>query len=105
MPGVLSQLLWAVAPSLVVGIIMALWNKQQKSRENARKDAETAQVKSETLRISLLLATAQLSYACAMAIKRGSPNGEMETAFAQYNEAMQTFRNFEREQLVKTTDL
>lgn len=105
LPDILSQLLWAIAPGLIVGIIMALWNKQQKNRDSEREDAEKARLKSETLRISLLLATAQLSYASAMAIKRGSPNGEMETAFGQYNEAMKEFRQFEREQLVKTTDL
>lgn len=105
MPEILSRLLWACVPSLIVGVTMALWNKQQKKRDDERRESEKERIKSETLRISLLLATAQLSYASAMAIKRGSPNGEMETAFGQYNEAMQEFRQFEREQLVKTTDL
>ena len=105
MPEILSRLLWACVPSLIVGVTMALWNKQQKKRDDERRESEKERIKSETLRISLLLATAQQSYASAMAIKRGSPNGEMETAFGQYNEAMQGFRQFEREQLVKTTDL
>ena len=105
MPEILSRLLWACVPSLIVGVTMALWNKQQKKRDDERRESEKERIKSETLRISLLLATAQLSYASAMAIKRGSPNGEMETAFGQYNEAMKEFRQFEREQLVKTTDL
>ncbi|MEI3501055.1 MAG: hypothetical protein V8Q39_06095 [Anaerovoracaceae bacterium] len=53
------------------------------------------------LRISLLVATAQLSRAVAMAIKRGSPNGEIEEGLEQYNMAMEEFREFEREQIVK----
>ena len=57
--------------------------------------------KSEMLRISLLVATAQLSRAVAMAIKRGSPNGEIEEGLEQYNMAMEEFREFEREQIVK----
>ena len=49
--------------------------------------------------ISLLVATAELSYAITMAIKRGSPNGEVEVAVKRYNKAMEKFREFEREQL------
>ena len=103
MPEMVSQLLWAVAPGLIVGVIMAVWNSRQKGRDSAREESEKARVKSETLRISLLLATAHLSYASAMAIKRGNSNGEMEAAFKQYDEAMTKFRKFEREQIAKNT--
>ena len=103
MPDVIARLLWAILPSLVVGIIMAIWNRQQKGRDSERQEAEKTRLKSETLRISLLLATAQLSYASAMAFKRGSPNGEMETAFEQYNRAMNKFRDFEREQIARNS--
>ena len=66
---------------------------------------EEARVKSELLRISLVLATAKLSYAVAMAIKRGKPNGEIEDGIAQYNKSLERFREFEREQLVRNVDI
>ena len=103
MPQVVNQLLWACAPGIIVGIIMARWNKQQKGREDERKTAEKERIKSEKLRISLLMATAQLSYAVAMAIKRGAPNGEIEAGIDQYENAMQKFREFEREQIAKNS--
>lgn len=103
MPEIISRLLWACAPGIIVGVIMALWNKQQKGREDERRTAERERIKSETLRISLLLSTAQLSYAVAMAIKRGSPNGEIEVGIEQYDKAMKKFREFEREQIAKNS--
>ena len=96
-----SQILWAALPSLLTGIILSVWNSRQKRREIVRDEKEADRRKSEMLRISLLVATAQLSRAVAMAIKRGSPNGEIEEGLEQYNMAMEEFREFEREQIVK----
>lgn len=96
-----SQILWAALPSLLTGIILSVWNSRQKKREIVRDEKEADRRKSEMLRISLLVATAQLSRAVAMAIKRGSPNGEIEEGLEQYNMAMEEFREFEREQIVK----
>jgi len=49
----------------------------------------------------LTVASAQLSYAVAMAVKRGTPNGEMETAIEKYETAMEAFRTYERKQISK----
>lgn len=103
MPETLSRLLWACVPSLIVGVTMALWNKQQKTRDDERRESEKERVKSEMLRISLLLSVAQLSYAVAMAIKRGSPNGEIEAGIEQHDKAMKKFREFEREQIARNS--
>lgn len=96
----LHQAFWAIVPSLVVGIVMAFWNKKQKQKDEKEDEREKRRIKSETLRISLLVASAQLSYAVAMAWKRGEPNGEIEVGIEQYNKAMEKFRQFEREQIV-----
>ena len=99
----LTQILWAVCPSIVVGIFMAFWNRGQKKRDDHTNAREKERLRSETLRISLLVASAQLSYASAMALKRGYANGEVEEAVVQYDKAMREFRAFEREQLVKSS--
>lgn len=112
----MRQLAWSCAPGLIVGVVLAVWNARQKRLEEERKaeakrmeherrEAENARVKSETLRIALVVATAKLSYAVAMAVKRGHPNGEIEEGIEAYNQSLEQFREFEREQLVRNTEI
>ncbi len=91
--------LWAIAPGIIVGIVLAVWNKKQNKKIKADDEKEANEKRKDSLVISLLVATAELSYATTMAIKRGSPNGEVEVAVKRYNKAMDKFREFEREQL------
>ena len=91
----------AALPSLVVGVFMAIWNARQKKYTDAERQRELDRLRAEALEISLLVATAQLSYAVAMAIKRGTANGEVEEGIEQYQRAMGKFREFEREQLAR----
>lgn len=99
----ISQLIWAVAPGIIVGIVMALWNRRQKEKDELDRAADADRVKGEALKLSLLVATAQLSYATTMAMKRGTANGEVEPAVEQYNAAMEAFRSYEREQIARST--
>ena len=101
MEAIVFKALWAILPGIVVGIVMAVWNKRQKARDERAEEKEKERTKSELLRISLLVASAQLSYAVAMAVKRGRPNGEIEVGVAQYEKSMNEFRKFEREQIAK----
>lgn len=101
MDDILIRFLWAIAPSIFVGVAMALFNRQQ-SKRNAREDKLLQdRVEKEMLELDLLLAASQLSYAVAMAIKRGTPNGEMEVAMKQYDKAMDRFRQYERRKLAE----
>lgn len=98
-------LFWAALPGvlsgLIVGVFMAYWNHQQRKRDELAELERAQRKRSEQVRISLLVASAKLSYAVAMAVKRGSPNGEIEQGVAQYQEAMKEFREFERELLAE----
>ena len=78
---------------------MAVWNRKQNKKDAVVSEKEANAKRKEALEISLLVATAELSYATTMAIKRGTPNGEVEVAVKRYNKAMEKFREFEREQL------
>lgn len=40
-----------------------------------------------------------------MAVKRGHPNGEIEEGIEAYNQSLEQFREFEREQLVRNTEI
>lgn len=98
-PNWVLTIIEAMIPSLIVGLFMANWNRKQNAKLATQEEREKSMRKKDSLEISLLVATAELSYAVAMAIKRGAPNGEVEVAIKRYNKAMEKFRDFEREQL------
>lgn len=95
------EALWAVLPGIITGIVLAFWNRRQNRKDSAKSQAEEDRLESEMFRLDLEVATAQLSYAVAMAVKRGSPNGEMEVAVRQYEKAMEKFRKLERKHLAR----
>lgn len=94
-----ETIIMAFAPSLLVGLVLAYWNRKQQKADDEQKVHEASIVESDMLRLDLEVATAQLSYAVAMAYKRGYANGEMEKAIAKYESAMDKFTKFERKQV------
>lgn len=98
---ILVRLTWAVLPGLVVGVVMGVFSRQQKLRDQKNDENDLQRKRSEQIRISLLVASAKLSYAVAMAVKRGKPNGEIEEGVDQYKEAIIAFKQFERELLAE----
>lgn len=91
-----TEIFFALLPSLLVSLYMAFFNRRIAKRDKYSESFDEARRQSDQLKLSLLMATAQLSYAVAVAIKRGHPNGEIEEAAEQYNEALAAFREFER---------
>lgn len=92
---------WAqilLAP-LLTGIMLGYWNRKQSGRLKQREQREAEQLESELKRIDLEVATAQLSYAAAIALRDGRTNGEMQRAIAAYEEAMGKFREVERKHM------
>lgn len=86
----------AALPSLLVGVVLAGFNRARSRRDAEREAQEKGRSEEELVKLSLLVAAAKLSYAVAMAYKRGEPNGEMEDAIGQYREAMTAFKRLER---------
>lgn len=93
------EIFFAVLPSIIVGVFMAIFNRKVSKKDTYSDALLGARQESERIQLNLNLATAQLSYAVAMAIKRGKPNGEIEEAIKQYNIALNDFREFERRQV------
>lgn len=92
----IAELVKMILPSLVVGLLLAWYNRGQAKRDEAAREREVRRADGETVQLALLLATAKLSYAVAMALKRGEPNGEVEDGIEQYRAAMAKFKEFER---------
>ena len=93
------ELIEKLLPSLIVALVMAYWNRKQNKRDTEKSETEKTHIKGEGVKLSLLLATAKLSYATAMGLKRGTFNGEMEDALPEYENALSKFREFERQRV------
>ena len=88
----------AVLPSIVVGVFMAYYNKSQNKKDKEREKIDEARRKESLLALEMQMATAKLAYALAMAVKRGTPNGEVEEGVRAYEEANGKFLDFLNEQ-------
>ena len=96
----LIDILWAAFPGIFTGIVLAAWNKRQKKRDNAADQREADRQRGEIVKLDLLVASAELTRATAVAVKYGHTNGEMTEGLRRYNEAIEQFREYEREQLI-----
>lgn len=97
----IETIIMAILPSLTVGILLAIFNRKQQKKSSEIEEEKEARLESEYLQLNLTVATAQLSYAVAMAVKRGEPNGEIEEGIKAYDKAIRDFRKFEKKQIVK----
>lgn len=100
MEGVLIQIVMAALPSLIVSIVMARWNSVQKREADSKKAQEQRRASVDMRKLDLDVATAELSFEIAMAVKRGTTNGEMDEALSRQKTALEKFREAERAQVV-----
>ena len=98
----LTDIILALLPSLCVSMIMALYTHRQSKRYKDAQAREALRAEGEAVQVSLLVSTAKLSYALAMASVNGSVNGEVEDGINQYREAMKAFKRFERKLVADT---
>jgi hypothetical protein len=94
----LAQVVSAILPSLVVGVFMAFFNRAQKRRDEETESRAAARQKESLLALELNMSTAKLSYATAVALRRGHANGEVEEGMRAYNEAKKKYVDFLNEQ-------
>ncbi|MBQ4047312.1 MAG: hypothetical protein IJC93_02960 [Clostridia bacterium] len=94
----ITPLLSAMIPSLVCGILLALFGRRQSRKDAAVEQRAAARKKESLLSLEMNMASAKLSYAIAMAIKRGTPNGEVEEGVEAYEAAKHKYLTFLNEQ-------
>ena len=97
----ITSYLLGLLPAIITGVTAFYIERGQKRRDEQAQEQQKMKEDREHLEINLLVASAKLSYAVAVAVKRGKPNGEIEEGIEQYNKAMEEFRKFEREQISK----
>ena len=90
--------------ALVQTVLAAIITHSIKKRIDAKAELEHAREamrqKRDELLLHITMADADLSYAVVAAIKRGSPNGEIEKAVEKYNKAMEAYTDFMQSQAI-----
>ena len=81
---------FASVQSVIGGVILYKIKKNDARAQEAQKIKE----KGELLNLEMTAANGKLSYACAMAIKRGKVNGEVEDAVNAYEAAKEKYYEF-----------
>lgn len=97
----IGSFLLGLVPSIVISMVTFYIQRGQKQRDAISEQHRQAQREEALLSMELNMASAQLSYACAMAIKRGSPNGEVEEGIEVYNKAKSDYNHFLHKQGVE----
>ena len=82
------------SPAIVAAVISYRINKKSDQRHEAAEKRHNERAKAERLSMEMQLATADLSYATATAIKRGKANGEVEAGIASYEKAKKDYFDF-----------
>ena len=90
----MTEWLIAIVPTLAVGIFMLYFSRGQKKRDDASIDSAKARKEECLLSLELQMAIAKLSYATAVALKRGYANGEVETEIEAYELAQRKYYTF-----------
>ena len=98
---ILTRFLWSILPSILCGVVMFYFQRGQKARDEKEEKRHALREKESLLQLKMELANGKMSYAVAMALKRGEANGEVEEGISAYNEALAAYNNFVNEQHVK----
>lgn len=85
-------------PSIIAGIVAFYVQRGQKRRDAHFEERSKARKRESLLSLELTMASAKLSYACAMALKRGCANGEVEDAVKDYDKAKHAYYEFMNDQ-------
>ena len=90
----ISGLVATILPSIIAAVVAYRINKKSDKRYEESKRIREEQIKSEKISMEMQAATASLSYACAIALKRGKANGEVEEAVKEYNDAKKKYQDY-----------
>ena len=90
----LTAFLLGLFPSVIAGALAFYIQRAQKRRDTRLEERANNRKQESLLNLEVTMAAAKLSYACAMALKRGAPNGEVEEAVEDYEKAKAAYYHF-----------
>lgn len=92
----------SIASSVFVGICLYIFKRSLDKRDAENAENVKARCKESLLSLDMTMAAADLSYATAIALKRGHANGEVEDGVKTYQKAKESYRKFMDEQATKS---
>lgn len=90
----MQAIIISITQAIIVSMILFYIQRVQKRRDEKIKEQNEARKKESLLALELNMANAHLSHAVAIAVKRGSANGEIEQAIKSYENAKKTYFDF-----------
>lgn len=91
----------SVVQAILAGIITHVIKIQIEKKQAVETKQDEARLKRDKLILQATIANSELSYAVVAAIKRGTPNGEIEIAEKAYHEAIDEYKKFIQEQAIE----
>lgn len=88
-------------PEMGIALAVFYWQRKQKERDAEAEQYREAKRRQDLLAMEMQFANAKLSFATAMALKRGLPNGEIEEGLEAYEKAREKYLHFLNEQAVE----
>ena len=95
-----TTIILALVQTVLAAIITHSIKKRIDAKAELEHTREAMRQKRDALLLHITMADADLSYAVVAAIKRGSPNGEVEKAVEKYNKAMEAYTDFMQSQAI-----
>ena len=95
-----TTIILAVVQTVLAAIITHSIKKRIDAKAELEHTREAMRQKRDELLLHITMADADLSYAVVAAIKRGSPNGEIEKAMDKYHKAMEAYTDFMQSQAI-----
>ena len=95
-----TTIILAVVQTVLAAIITHSIKKRIDAKAELEHAREAMRQKRDELLLHITMSDADLSYAVVAAIKRGSPNGEIEKAVEKYNKAMEAYTDFMQSQAI-----
>lgn len=95
-----TTIILAFVQTVLAAIITHSIKKRIGAKAELEHTREAMRQKRDELLLHITMADADLSYAVVAAIKRGSPNGEVEKAVEKYNKAMEAYTDFMQSQAI-----
>lgn len=95
-----TTIILAFVQTVLAAIITHSIKKRIDAKTELEHTREAMRQKRDELLLHITMADADLSYAVVAAIKRGSPNGEVEKAVEKYNKAMEAYTDFMQSQAI-----
>ena len=89
-----SVAILAIIQSILAGLITYVLKARIEKKDEREQSRESARLKRDKLLLQATIANSELAYAVVAAIKRSTPNGEIEIAEKAYHEAMGEYKEF-----------